>query len=219
MIVPPMSFVTVTPTIEEHGEQPKSKIIQSAMKGGRRRTRPSQDHFVTFDSDVDVHEIPHLRDISKEEIAATWYNNEDFEEIKRAIVTTLRLMIAKKPIGSDQCSRGLEFRTPMGAKLRKKNKLEALTAVWNAQVAQWKDNITDDEAIRMVYLEQSLKCREVAIKFGVQDEKAVRGYLGNNEDSDSSFSSIESTIILDNKPKETSDNIEIVKQSCVPSAA
>jgi hypothetical protein len=53
-------------------------------------------------------------------------------------------MIANKPVGSDQCTRGLEFQSPHAAKYRKKNKLEAPIAVWNEQVAPWKDNVTDD---------------------------------------------------------------------------
>jgi hypothetical protein len=204
------------------------------MKGSRRRSCPGDRGFVTFNNQVDVQEVPHLKDLPQEEKAATWYNNQDFETIKKSLVVTLRLMMAQKLVGSDQCVRGLEFRTPQGAKYRKKNKIQALTAVWNEQVAQWKDNKTDDEAIRRVYLEHSLKCREAARKFGIHDEQAVQHYLhteeipaadDEEEDNSSSCSSYDSVGLGDNKEMLNVDginnNIEniVVQQSCAPSAA
>eukprot|EP00339_Tiarina_fusa_P030045 CAMPEP_0117031636 /NCGR_PEP_ID=MMETSP0472-20121206/22715_1 /TAXON_ID=693140 ORGANISM="Tiarina fusus, Strain LIS" /NCGR_SAMPLE_ID=MMETSP0472 /ASSEMBLY_ACC=CAM_ASM_000603 /LENGTH=124 /DNA_ID=CAMNT_0004740001 /DNA_START=1 /DNA_END=375 /DNA_ORIENTATION=- len=89
------------------------------------------------------------------------------------MIVTIRLMMANKPIGDGQCSRGLEFRTPSGAKKRKKNKLDALTAVWNEQVSQWNEHKTDEFAISFVYQQQNQKCREQALRFGRHDEKAA----------------------------------------------
>jgi hypothetical protein len=227
MIVPPSAYVTVTPSVEK-GVYEESKSakprIRSAMKGSRRKSQCARDSgaFVSFEQHVDVQEVPHLRDLPPDQVAEVWYNGEDFETIKKSLVVTLRLMIANKPVGSDQCTRGLEFRTPHGAKYRKKNKVEALTAVWNEQVAQWKDNVTDDEAIRRVYIEQSTKCCETAKKFGLHDEKAVQKYLG--EDSSESEDSVCSTSLrarLVVEEDEFSNKIidGFVKQACVPSAA
>jgi hypothetical protein len=201
------------------------------MKGSRRKYRsnssssdPVEEVFVSFEQHVDVKEIPHIKDLSAEEVSAVWYNGEDFEAIKKSLVVTLRLMIASKPVGSDQCTRGLEFRTPQGAKYRKKNKLEALTAVWNEQVAQWKDNVSNDEAIRRVYVEQSKKCIETARKFGMHDERAVQKYLG--EDMSESDDSVRSTslrarLVVDDDVEDFSNKIiqGFVQTSCVPSAA
>jgi hypothetical protein len=230
MIVPPLAYVTVTPgvtkSVYEESKSTKPRI-RSAMKGSRRNSQCCKSSSesgasVTFEQHVDVQEVPHWRDLPSDEVSAIWYNGEDFESIKRSLVVTLRLMIANKPVGSDQCTRGLEFRTPHGAKYRKKNKLEALTAVWNEQVVQWKDDVTDDEAIRRVYLEQSEKCRETARKFGLHDEKAAQKYLG--EDTSESEDSVRSTSLRarlvvdeDNLSKKIIDGF--VKQACVPSAA
>ena len=129
-------------------------------------------------------------------------------------------MIAKKPVDSDQCTRGIEFRTPQGAKFRKKNKLEALTAVWNEQVSQWKENVTDEEAIRRVYLEHSTKCTETAHKFGLHDEKAVQKYLREDVYGDDSARSLSSRSSI--LPKgDFSEGIEdvVVQQACVSMAA
>lgn len=200
---------------QESPSQPKS-AIKRQQEGSVKLTRRS----VTFEHNVDVREVPHRKDLRKEDILATWYNSEDFERIKKTLVVTLRLMLAKKQVGSDQCTRGLEFRTPQGAKLRKKNKLDALTAVWNEQVAQWKENITDEDAISRVYQEQSLKCRQAARKFGLQDELAAQKHIGEDGDSSSvsSFSDMESGA---NNGAATNGNIKeiVVKQSCLPQAA
>ena len=184
----------------------------------------SSDRFVSFTSDVDVKEVPHLKDLEPEEIAAVWYNGTDFERIKKSLVVTLRLMIAKKPVDSDQCTRGIEFRTPQGAKFRKKNKLEALTAVWNEQVSQWKENITDEEAIRKVYLEHSTKCMETARKFGLHDEKAVEKYLREDiygDDSARSWSNSTRSSILSRSETDFSEGMEdvVVQKACVSMAA
>ncbi|KAL3912380.1 MAG: hypothetical protein SGILL_006906 [Bacillariaceae sp.] len=221
MIIPPAASQTVVTTNDAVHKRMESKTrVRSCMK---RSSSRSPDLFVSFTSDVDVKEMPHLKDMPAEEVSAVWYNSADFEKIKKNLVTTLRLMIANKPVGSDMCTRGIEFRTPQGAKFRKKNKLEALTAVWNEQVAQWKENVTDDEAIRRVYLEHSTKCLETAQKFGMHDEKAVEKYLGealNGDDSSRSWSNSTRSSILP-KNDDFIENIQevVVKQSCVPSAA
>lgn len=145
---------------------------------------------VTFAKAVAVLEVQHLKDTTDAEIAATWYDTSECEAIKKGMVTTIRLMMAKKLIGSDQCTRGLEFRTPAGAKLRKKNKLESLTAVWNEQVSQWKTGTSDAEAISRVYMETSKHCGENAQKAGAYDEKAVQKYWGLHASKDDSQSSL-----------------------------
>ena len=224
MIVPPAPLTVVTANDKA---TPEKKRIRSAMRkcspnSDSSTSSRSSDLFVSFTSDVDVKEVPHIKDLSPEEVAAVWYNGADFERIKKALVVTLRLMIAKKPVDSDQCTRGIEFRTPQGAKFRKKNKLEALTAVWNEQVSQWKENITDEEAIRSVYLEHSTKCMETARKFGLHDEKAVQKYLRDDvygDDSARSWSSRSS--ILPRSEADFSEGIEdvVVQQACVSMAA
>lgn len=146
---------------------------------------------VSFGNTVDVLVVQHLKDTTEEEIAAIWYDNSEFEAIKKGMVATIRLMMTKKPIGSDHCTRGLEFRTPTGAKLRKNNKLESLTAVWNEQVLQWQTGTSDAEAISRVYKETSKRCREMAQKAGAYDAKAVQKYSGLSlKDSDQSPSSL-----------------------------
>ena len=145
---------------------------------------------VRFSTCLDVKEVPVLLDVPKEEIEATWYTPDEFAAIKKTLVTTVRLMMAKKPIEEGLCIRGLEFRTPAGAKNRKKNKMDALTAVWNEQVAQWKEDRTDEEAISIVYQQQVIECRNVALRLAAKDELEARAFhsMESSNESASDFS-------------------------------
>jgi hypothetical protein len=124
-------------------------------------------------------------------------------------------MMAKKPMSSDHCTRGLEFRAPAGAKLRKKNKIDALTAVWNEQVTQWKDNRTDEEAISLVYQQQSQKSRMCARRMGIHDQNTVEQCWANGDDSLSTLS------LGGSISSESSQNPikPMEKQLCGPAAA
>jgi hypothetical protein len=145
---------------------------------------------VRFNAHIDVREVPRLKDLPEGEVGVTWYTPVEFDRIKESLITTVRLMMAKKPIGNDYCVRGLEFRTPAGAKMRKQNKLKSLTAVWNEQVAQWKKDRTDEEAICFVYQQENHECRTVALRLGLQDEKEARRYLDEDCSDEADFSTI-----------------------------
>lgn len=139
---------------------------------------PSQGKRVRFDHHVDVKEVEHVNDMVDGRIGACWYTEEDFVSIKQGMIITLRLILANKALHDDQCARGLESRTPTGCKLRKQNKLNALSAVWEEQVAQWKQEVTDEEAISFVYQQQSYQSRAIARRRALQDQDEAREYLG-----------------------------------------
>lgn len=153
-----------------------SKVPLDSSTGTKSSTKS-----VRFSTNIDVREVRHWKDLPTEEAEATWYTPAEFEDIKRSLVVTIRLMMTKKPIGEDLCTRGLEFRTPAGAKLRKKNKLRALTAVWNEQVAQWKADRSDDEAISFVYQQEVHECRIIARRLALQDQKDAQRYLAEGD--------------------------------------
>lgn len=142
-----------------------------------------------------MQEVPHLKDLTQEEGEAIWYSPEEFEEIRKSLVVTVRMMVANKPVDDTQCTRGLEFRTPAGAKQRKRNKLNALTAVWNEQVSQWKEDRTDEEAIAFVYQQHGHECKKISLRMALQDEKDARRYQECLDESESG--SDLSTISLD----------------------
>jgi hypothetical protein len=180
--MPPLSF---TETMQcQDGScalerlQPLSNEPLDAEERGLSRPKKA----VHFHNDVEVREVPSLKTLPPDEIEATWYTVEDFQVIKRAMTTTIRLMIAQIPMDGDMCPRGLECRTPTGAKERKASKLNALRVVWNEQVSQWKAGTTDDEKIRMVYEQQTVRSRDVALQLGKIDEQVAQRYRNDGDD-------------------------------------
>ena len=191
----------------------------------RKQTDEAKSKYrsVRFASEVDVKEVPHLNNVPEDEHVATWYSVEDFDEMKKDMIATVRLMITNKPVGEDRCTRGLEFRTPAGARLRKQTKLEALTAVWNEQVSQWKRHETDEERISIVYQRLSYKSREAAHTMGLRDEIAVEP---QEEERILKENSSKSCIWIckglsgeDNFYKENATKPILKKHSCGPAAA
>ncbi len=175
----------------------------------------ASEKHVRFCTSIDVREVRHWKDLPIEETEATWYTAAEFEGIKKSLVLTIRLMMAKKPLDQDQCTRGLEFRTPAGAKLRKKNKLKALTAVWNEQVAQWKEDRTDDDAISNVYQHEVHECRIIARRLALQDQKEVQRYF-DQSDFDESVSDFSVVSVGDSGMQSLEDP---QRSAVVPTAA
>eukprot|EP00934_Nitzschia_sp_Nitz4_P008824 Nitzschia sp. Nitz4//scaffold56_size114212//110105//110719//NITZ4_003975-RA/size114212-processed-gene-0.78-mRNA-1//-1//CDS//3329554781//8814//frame0 len=145
---------------------------------------------VRFSRRIDVREVPHMKDLTKEDTEATWYSAVEFEEIRQSLVVTVRMMMAKKPVDDTLCTRGLEFRTPSGAKRRKRNKLNALTAVWNEQVAQWREDRTDELAIAFVYEEHVRECRQFALTIAQRDAMEARRIMCSMDESGSDLSDV-----------------------------
>jgi hypothetical protein len=171
---------------------------------------------VSFASQVSIKEMQHRRDILAEEVSATWYNSTDFDEIKKSIIVTLRCIVAKRPLGDEQCSRGLESRTPEGTKLRKVNRINALTAVWHAQVEQWETDTINEEAIASVYQMQSAICKKAAHRAAIHDEAGLFETLvvGSNDRRKAVRDDIKQLIGCEKK-----QTTQPEKASCAPSAA
>jgi len=167
-------------------ESKKSKASRCNKEVGHLQQSPlvsPRGKKVRFDSNVNVQEVPHRRDISDEEANSIWYCQEEFDVIKTNLLATLRLIVSNEPIGDDMCARGLECRTPEGARNWKQNKLRALRVVWSQQVKQWKLNVVDEDAITRVCREETYKSKEKARRKGLEDEmEARRGHqIGLNK--------------------------------------
>lgn len=154
-------------TVQQNQLRQTSAVVEKkGLKAGLKRN-------VSFKPSVSVQEIPHIADMKKEEVEATWYSREEFKELKEAVYLVLRKMV-NGGLSADECTRGLEHRTPEGATRRKQNKLNAFQVVWNAQESQWEDNISDPEAISIVYQMQTYKSRETSVKLGLHDAMVAK---------------------------------------------
>ena len=144
---------------------------------GRRRR-------ISFSPTVDVREIPHLKDLSTDEIKSTYYNSSDFDAIKKSIVTTLRqVMTNRKPSDDDEeCLRGLEPRIPQLAKLRKSSRINCLSAVWSQQVISWETNTSNEVVIAIECSKQSSVCQNIARRTAIHDEQVAKMYQSAPDD-------------------------------------
>lgn len=152
-------------------------------------------------------QIPHIKDMSPEEIQDVWYQRMDYERMKTSFIPIIRKMMQGEIIeeSNQQTARGLEFRTRKGAVRRQHNKLEAMTAVLEEQEHQKINNCVNDELLAELYISCSAHCIDAARRLGFQDEAAVQ-YIIHQQNYDT-FESTESY---------SDDSSEISTTHCSP---
>lgn len=144
-----------------------------SLKNLRRRK-------IRWSGQVRVQEIRHINNMTESEREAVWMSPQDYKMIKNVAKTTVLMMMAGESISDsdpDFCTRGLEFRTRKGNKIRSANKLRARSAVLNEQDLQREEGFHDPEFIAMASLDVSFECREQAQKRGEQDAHSIRSYV------------------------------------------
>lgn len=137
---------------------------------------------IRWSGQVRVQEIRHLNNMPESEREAVWMSPIDYKLIKNMAKTTVLMMMAGEHIDDedpDYCTRGLEFRTRKGSKIRSANKLRARSAVLNEQDLQREEGFHDPEFIAMASLDVSFECREQAQKRAEQDAKSISSYVSD----------------------------------------
>ena len=139
-----------------------------AMEPLTRTQSPRSVHFSEDDNNVFF--IPHLDDFTDEDVAAIWYEAQDYADMKSDYKETIFLMECGTDLDEQEYTvRGLEYRTQEGAWARYENKRDAYNAVLDEQDIQWKNDCDDHEELRKVYLEHSTKCSVAAHKLALED--------------------------------------------------
>lgn len=132
---------------------------------------------VSFNKNVYVSWYLHVNDISLKEARNTWYSSREVAKIKRNCFKVIARMnqgpVCNDDSTEDFCARGLEYRTKKGMQLRRKNKLNALDAVYNEQNRQWESGVLDVDSLARVYMECSFPCTQNAILLASADERFV----------------------------------------------
>jgi len=143
-----------------------SSIPQQITTERKRRLRFSV-------KDNQVRAIPHINDISVEEVRATWYVRADYDAMKQSFIPIIRSMMRGDYIEetNEQTVRGLEYRTRQGAIRRQHNKLEAISAVLDEQDRQYNTGELSDELLSQVYKKCADHCQEEAHQLALQDEE------------------------------------------------
>lgn len=123
-------------------------------------------------SSNEIYDVPHIDDMTPEEVKAIWYEKSDYEKIKMAMIPIIRKMMKKETIQETdrETIRGLEFRTRQGAIRRQHNKLEATTAVLDEQDRQL-DTVgrVDEDLLAKVYKQFNSHCQIEAHKLALGD--------------------------------------------------
>ena len=148
----------------------KSSIILDSNDKKQR----TQKRTVTFKDTVIVRWTISTNDLTQEERIATWYQPNEFKEIRCKVV-----MLARKvqrdgaQLGKDKryCTRGLESILSG----RAERKLEVRSNVWNAvlfeQDRQFLSNCLDEELLASASQKFSTESQLVAIAVGRMDQK------------------------------------------------
>lgn len=108
-----------------------------------------------------------------------WYNNQDLRNFKMDVVETVDRILAGEIGGADNddfCSRGCEYRTPVGTVLRQKHRRDGLNAVLGYQSEQRRrGKVVDPEQLGKVYAAVSRHSQTVANVMGNIDHSVVMG--------------------------------------------
>jgi hypothetical protein len=131
---------------------------------------------ISFNPNVHVKLTIHIDDYSEEEIAASWYCEDELKTIKSELTKTVLLMANAciMPNSERLCSRGIECFTSEGRAIKKQRKEEARVAVFDEQDYQFDNDIFDPEVIADDYLDQTRKSQATATVVGFFDQEAVR---------------------------------------------
>jgi hypothetical protein len=133
-------------------------------------------------SSNEIYDVPHIDDMSPEEVKAIWYEKADYEKIKMAMIPIIRRMMKKEMTAETdkETIRGLEFRTRQGAIRRQHNKLEATTAVLDEQDQQLNTiGRIDEELLAKVYKQFNAHCQIEAHKLALGDVQPAKDHCSD----------------------------------------
>lgn len=168
---------------DEHTIPTTSPIAVSGAKAmATTSSKNKRRRKIRWSKQVRVQEIRHINNMPESEIEAVWMSPIEYKTIKNGAKTTVLMMMAGEKFHEDDpdfCSRGLEFRTRKGNKIRAANKLKARSAVLNEQDLQRDEGFHDPEFIAMASLDVSHECREQAQKRGEKDARAIEEYVSD----------------------------------------
>lgn len=161
-------------------ETPATVLADAEVKISRKITRKKRFHFSLTSNQI--FPIPHIDDLSDEEVKDTWYERADYEKMKMSMIPLIRKIMKGETVEENdrQTIRGLEFRTRQGAIRRQHNKVEAITAVLEEQERQLEfAGYVDDELLASVYNHISNHCQEEAHELALGDVDFAIEYLSD----------------------------------------
>lgn len=168
-------------------ESPKSVLAfptssssshSNKSSGGRKTPDTTTGRRIHWDRTVHCFKIYRRCDFSDTEKASMWLTGEEMKQIKKSCTPIVKKLHKGIPLDEEnEDKRGLEHRTPMGAKIRQKNKFCAIDSVLDEQDRQWEQNRLDPDYLAEVYIQNSAHCSMAAFLVARGDEEFVNEHV------------------------------------------
>jgi hypothetical protein len=131
---------------------------------------------VSFSPIVRFKPVKHINDYSDRDFFAIWYVQQDLDDIFDHCVETVRMMVrGDRLMEEDGFSvRGLEYKTPKGARARKESKANAMKIVLEEQERQARTGHEDRDLLARLYRDAAQDTRRVSRLVALKDEEAAR---------------------------------------------
>lgn len=163
------SRVSAVPALPGH-------LISAVAKNMPSQAKNVSTKRVSFNESVRVYPHLHYNNFTENELAESWYDDQEMDAIKVECLQTIQLAVNDRLDDNNNfwCFRGLEYRTTEGARKRRENKIFAWNAVMNEQETQQMVGEFNDGAIAEVYADASAASQEAAYVLAFSDAKAVQ---------------------------------------------
>jgi hypothetical protein len=136
-----------------------------------------QKKKLTWNHKVQKKRHPRIADYTPDEIESVWYTENDTKIILAIAKVTVKMMMRGEPCDEiDYCSRGLEGKTPEGAKRRQYNKLKVRKALLEEQEMQRAEGFEDVEQLAATSIKHSTAMIDQAHQVAVEDSRAIEEY-------------------------------------------
>jgi hypothetical protein len=152
---------------------------RTGLVRSKKRVRIELEYNIVFD-------VPHIDDMSDADVAAIWYEKQDYELMKQSFIPVIKKLMrgAKVEESNNETARGLEFRTRDGAMQRQKNKIQSVQTVLDEQDRQFSVGLYDVEKISELYATFAQPCLILARDLAVEDENFVKANISLSSDDD-----------------------------------
>lgn len=132
--------------------------------------------YVRFADETTTHLVLSRVDYTVDEMSATWYDRTDLKQMRSTAKSEARLLEAGMLQETETTSaRGLEGRTTEGLTRKRRNRTDAVNAVFDELDQQDEQGIFDDDALADVYFVYTEHCQVTAQMIGMRDAKLAKG--------------------------------------------
>jgi hypothetical protein len=154
-------------------EDPSCDSCLSIGSEKKQARGPLSAKCVSFNDTISAIPVTHINDYTQEDIDDTWYQKEDWKNMRKGMKQSIKFMVKYGIVDDDLefCSRGLETRADTIQ--RRQNKNEAFAAVMNEQHLQRIEDSDLSELIAMLYSVYTFPCQQTAYMQGVRDAQDV----------------------------------------------